>query len=122
MKKVLLVVMVIASFALNTKSFASVNAPVLGTWKVEVPDAPYQYAKSILVITETKNVLEAKLIFEDKQEIKVSSIEFVKDILKFSVYVDGNYIPVIGKLENSKIGGTANTPDGELKFTALKGK
>jgi hypothetical protein len=67
-------------------------------------------------------VLEAKLVFEDKQEIKVSSIEFAKDILKFSIYIDGNIIQIEGKLADSKITGTANTPDGKIKITGVKGK
>jgi hypothetical protein len=122
MKKVLLVVMVIAAMALNTKSFASANAPVLGTWKVEAPDAPWEYAKTTLVITETNNVLAAKLVTEDKQELKVNTIEFAKDVLKFSLMIDGNNIMIEGKLADSKITGAADTPDGEIKFTAVKAK
>jgi len=113
---------VIAAFAVNTKSFAVTPSPIIGSWKVEAPDAPYEYSKSTLVVTETKKVLTAKLVFEGNNEIPVNSFSFTKDIVKFSVNIDGNDIQVTGKLENSKIAGSANTPDGEMKFTAVKGK
>jgi hypothetical protein len=122
MKKVVLVLMVIAAVALNTKVFAASNAPVLGTWKVEAPDAPWEYAKSTLVITEANNVLEAKLVTEDKSELKVKAISFAGDILKFTLYIEGNNIQVEGKLADSKITGSADTPDGDIKFTAVKAK
>jgi len=122
MKKVLFVMIVIAAFAVNTKSFAVTPSPIIGSWKVEAPDAPYEYSKSTLVVTETKKVLTAKLVFEGNNEIPVNSFSFTKDIVKFSVNIDGNDIQVTGKLENSKIAGSANTPDGEMKFTAVKGK
>jgi hypothetical protein len=122
MKKALLVLMLIAAVAFNTKSFASITSAIVGSWKVEAPDAPWEYAKSTLVVTETNKVLTAKLVFEDKQEVKVNSIEFAKDILKFSIMIEGNDILVTGKLADSKLAGSADTPDGEMKFTAVKVK
>jgi len=115
-----MVLMSIAAVALNSKEFAASNAPVLGTWKVEAPDAPWEYAKTTLIITETNNVLEAKLVTENKDELKVKTISFAGDILKFSLYIEGNNIMIEGKLADSKITGSADTPDGDIKFTAVK--
>jgi hypothetical protein len=122
MKKVFFVLMVIAAVALNTKVFASSNAAILGSWKVEAPTAPWEYSKTTLVITEANDVLSAKLVTEDKQELKVKTITFADNVLKFSLFIDGYNIQIEGKLADSKLTGVADSPEGDIKFTAEKSK
>ncbi len=120
MKKAAFVLMVLCLVVLNQKGFANDNKIVLGTWKVAVVDAPYQYAKSSFIFSEAKGVLSGKVVFEDGQELKVSNLEFTKDVITFAVNIEGNDIKVKGKLENAKITGKVNAPDGVLDLTATK--
>ena len=120
MKKVTFILMVLVLVFVNQRSFASDNKNVLGTWKVAVADAPYEYVKSSFIVSEVKGVLAGKVVFEDGQELKVTDLEFAKDVLKFAVNVDGNDIKVTAKVENSKLTGKVDSPDGMLDMTAVK--
>ena len=71
-------------------------------------------------MTEEKGVLSAKVIFEDGQELKVSDIQFSKDIVNLVVTIDGSDIRISGKLENSKITGKVESPNGVLGLVAVK--
>lgn len=112
--------MVLALVFMNQLGFANDNKNVLGTWKVAVADAPYEYAKSSFTVSEVKGVLSGKVVFEDGQELNVSEIQFAKDVIKFAVNIDGNDIKVTGKVENAKITGKVDAPDGMLDLTAVK--
>ncbi len=120
MKKVTFILMVLALVFMNQRSFASDNKNVLGTWKVAVADAPYEYVKSSFIVSEAKGVLSGKVVFEDGQELKVTDLEYAKDILKFAVNVDGNDIKVTAKVENAKISGKVDAPDGVLDLVAVR--
>ncbi len=120
MKKVTFVLMVLAFVFATQRSFANDNKSVLGTWKVAVADAPYEYVKSSFVVSEANGVLSGKVVFEDGQELKVSELVFAKDVLKFAFNIDGNDIKVTAKVENSKLTGKVDAPDGLLDLTAVK--
>jgi len=105
---------------MNQRSFANDNKNVLGTWKVEVADAPYEYVKSSFIVSEVNGVLSGKVLFENGQELQVSEIEFARDMIKFAVNIQGNDIKVSGKVENAKITGKVDAPDGVLDLTAVK--
>ena len=112
--------MVLVLVVANQRSFANDNKNVLGTWKVAVADAPYEYVKSSFIVSEVKGVLSGKVVFEDGQELKVSDMEFSKEVLKFAVNIDGNDIKVTAKVANSKLTGKVDSPDGLLDLTAVK--
>ena len=120
MKKVTFVLMVLAFVFATQRSFAADNKNVLGTWKVAVADAPYEYVKSSFVVSEVQGVLSGKVVFEDGQELKVSNLEFAKDVIKFAVNIDGNDIKVTAKVGDSKLTGKVDAPDGILDLTAVK--
>ena len=120
MKKVTFILMVLVLVVANQRSFANDNKNVLGTWKVAVADAPYEYVKSSIIVSEVKGVLSGKVVFEDGQELKVSDMEFSKEVLKFAVNIDGNDIKVTAKVANSKLTGKVDSPDGLLDLTAVK--
>ena len=61
-----------------------------------------------------------KVVFEDGQELKVTDLVFAKNVLTFAVTIDGNDISVTGKVENAKITGKVNAPDGVLELIAEK--
>ncbi len=120
MKRKLFLLLILSIVGLTQITFASDNRNVLGTWNVEVADAPAEFVKSSLTVTEEKGVLSAKVIFEDGQELKVSDIQFSKDIVNLVVTIDGSDIRISGKLENSKITGKVESPNGVLGLVAVK--
>lgn len=120
MKKLKLILFILSIVVLNQKSFANDNKNVIGTWKVSVADAPVQYINSSLIVSAIKEGLTGKVIFEDGQELKVLTVQYSKDVIQFSVNIDGNDIKVTGKVENSKITGKVDAPDGVLEMTAVR--
>jgi hypothetical protein len=120
MKKIMFLMMILGLFGLNQMAFADNNKKILGNWKVEVPDAPYEYMKSVLSITEVNGVLAAKMVFENGQEVEATSIIFAKGILNIVVTIDVYDIPLTGTVDKKDMKGTVETPDGVIEFTATK--
>ena len=120
MKKIMFAMMILGLFGLNQMAFAENNKKILGTWKMEVPDAPYEYMKSTLTITEVNGALAAKMVFENGQEVEATSIIFAKGILNIVVTIDVYDIPLTGTVDKKDMKGTVETPDGVIEFTATK--
>lgn len=120
MKKLLFAVVILGLVSMNLKSFGNDNKKVLGSWKVEVPNAPYEYTKSTLNITESEGKLSAQIVFENENSTKASSVNFANDLLTFNVTVENNDIPFSGKLVGNKMTGSVKTPDGTMELTAEK--
>ena len=120
MKKLNLILIILGIVILNQKSFANDNKNVTGTWKVAVTDAPNQYVNSSFIVSEVNGGLTGKVIFDDGQELKVSEILLSGDEIRFVVNIDGSDIKVSGKVENSKITGKVEAPDGVLDMIAVR--
>ena len=120
MKKVTFVMMILCLVFMNQMTFAKGNKSVVGTWKVTVTDAPYEYVNSSLVVSESEGKLSAKVVFENTQEVTASEIKIAEDILHMTVNIEGNDIKLTGKVESSKITGKVDSPDGVLDLTAIK--
>ena len=120
MKKLKLVLIILGIVILNPKSFANGHKIVVGTWKVAVVEAPDQYVNSSFIVSEVNGGLIGKVVFEDGQELKVPDIQFSKDIIQFIVNIEGSDIKVSGKVENSKITGKVEAPDGVLEMSAVR--
>ena len=120
MKTLKLALFILGIVILNQKSFANDNKNVTGTWKVAVTDAPNQYVNSSFIVSEVNGGLTGKVVFEDGQELKVPDIQFSKDIIQFIVNIEGSDIKVSGKVENSKITGKVEAPDGVLDMIAVR--
>ncbi len=120
MKRSLIFLSILGFIAMSQKTYAEDYSKVTGIWKVEVTNAPYEYAKSTLTLTEVKGQLTAKIVFSDGSVVTPKTVTFAKDRLKFSVFLDGYDIPLSGKLDKNKISGTVDAPDGPLDFSAIK--
>jgi hypothetical protein len=98
------------------------NNDVVGNWKYEVPSAPYGYEKGTLAFTEKEGKLVGEVKFADGYKIVMKDVTYEAGVLKCGLFVDYEYISVKAKIEGTKMTGTANTPDGEMKLTAEKQK
>ncbi len=96
------------------------NKDVVGSWKVEVNSAPYEYSKSTLTISEKDGLLSGTVKFDTGNQIAVKTVTMVKDELILELYVEYNYIKVKAKVAGNKITGTVNTPDGAMPLVATR--
>jgi hypothetical protein len=96
---------------------------VVGNWKYEVPSAPYGYEKGTLVFSEKDGKLVGEVKFADGYKIDMKEVKMEEGgVLKCGLYVDYEYVSVKAKIEGTKMTGTVNTPEGEMKLTAEKQK
>lgn len=124
MKKLMILtfLFVIVIGSVNVAS-AQGKKELVGSWKYEVPSAPYGYEKGTLVFAEKEGKLVGEVKFADGYKIDMKDVAIEEGgVVKCGLYVDYEYISVKAKIEGTKMTGTANTPDGEMKLTAEKQK
>lgn len=121
MKNLLILAFFIAVTILNAQASGAVNKDVVGNWKYEVAGAPYGYEKGTLVFAEKEGKLVGEVKFADGYKIEMKEVKVEENgVVKCGLYVDYEYISVTIKLEGTKMSGSVNTPDGELKLKAEK--
>ena len=98
------------------------NSDVVGSWKYEVAGAPTGYEKGTLVFTEKEGKLAGEVKFADGYKIEMKDVSYDAGVVKCGLYVDYEYVSVKAKIEGTKMTGTVNTPEGEMKLSAEKQK
>lgn len=121
-KLMILALVVVAVIGSVNVSLAAGNKDVVGNWKYEVPSAPYGYEKGTLAFTEKDGKLVGEVKFADGYKIEMKNLMYENGELKGGLYVDYEYVSIKAKIEGTKMTGTANTPEGEMKLTAEKQK
>lgn len=96
------------------------NNDVVGNWKYEVTSAPVGYDKGVLVIAEKEGKLVGEVKFADGYKIDIKDITYEAGVVKCGLYVDYEYVSIEAKIEGTKMTGTVNTSEGEMKLTAEK--
>ncbi len=123
MKKLMILAFVVVSVIGSVNvSLAAGNEDVVGSWKYEVPSAPYGYEKGTLIFTENEGKLVGEVKFADGYKIEMKNLTYENGELKGGLYVDYEYISINAKIEGNKMTGAAKTPEGEMKLTAEKQK
>lgn len=121
MKKLMILTFLFAVVIGSANAVVSqASKDVVGNWKYEVPTAPYGYEKGTLVITEKEGKLAGEVKFADGYKIDLKDVTYEEGVLKCGLYVDYEYVSVKAKIEGTKMTGTVNTPEGEMKITAEK--
>jgi len=105
----------------NMQMAEAAGSKIVGTWDYSAPNAPYEYSKGQIIISETDDKLEGKVSI-DGYDMKLNNIKFEKDLLSFSLYVEGEYVSVKLTFKKDKFTGSANTPEGTLEVTGEKAK
>ena len=96
------------------------NNDVVGNWKYEVPSAPVGYDKGVLVIAEKEGKLVGEVKFADGYKIDIKEVTYEAGVVKCGLYVDYEYVSITANIEGTKMTGTVNTSEGEMKLTAEK--
>ncbi|HSO89270.1 MAG TPA: hypothetical protein VLQ91_22140 [Draconibacterium sp.] len=124
MKKLMILTFLFAVVIGSANAVVSqASKDVVGNWKYEVPSAPYGYEKGTLVFSEKDGKLVGEVKFADGYKIDMKDVKMEEGgVLKCGLYVDYEYVSVKAKIEGTKMTGTVNTPEGEMKLTAEKQK
>jgi hypothetical protein len=120
MKKTFLLIMLFGFFFQAAKPVPADNSAVKGSWKCAVMDVPYEYTNSIVRFTEKEGKLGGSVKFDSGEEIKLNTVKYTNNQLTITLFVEGYSITVDGKVSDSKITGTVDTPDGKVNFTASR--
>ena len=123
MKKIIVFTFLLAMIAGSFNASAKVKKKdVIGDWKYEAPTAPYGFEKGTFAFSDKDGKLEGKLILLDGSSFQLESVKLEKDVLTFSLYVEGGYVMANFKIDGDSLSGAVSSPDGDLKVTAQKEK
>jgi hypothetical protein len=93
--------------------------PIFGEWLYEVSDAPYGYEKGSLIFSDTDGKITGAVKLE-AGELPINNLKIDKDSIVFSTMVDGSTINVALKLEQGKLIGKVDSPEGPKTLTAIR--
>ncbi len=120
MKKVFLLTMILGLLVISANAAAMQKSSMTGSWKCIANDVPEEYKNSIISITEKEGKLAGSVKFENGAVVSLNYVKHEGKDVTMSVYVEGYEVIIKGKLEGSKITGTADTPEGVVSLTATK--
>jgi len=95
------------------------SVSLIGEWLYEVSEAPYGYEKGSLLFMETDGKITGAIKLE-AGELPIDGLKIEKDSVIFKTMVDGNTINVALKLEQDKLVGKVDSPEGPKDLTAIK--
>jgi len=105
----------------NVSTVSAKDKDVVGTWDYSAPNAPYEYSKGQIIITQGEDKLEGKVDI-DGYEMKLNSVKLEDDVLAFSLYVEGEYVSVKLTVKGDSFEGKASTSEGLLEVTGKRAK
>ncbi|MBI5008134.1 MAG: hypothetical protein HZB98_00430 [Bacteroidia bacterium] len=120
MKKVFLLNLILGLLIISANAAAPEKSALAGTWKCIANDVPDEYKSSTISITEKEGILAGSVKFENGTVVNLNYVKLSGKDVTMSVFVEGYEVIIKGKLEGSKITGTADTPDGVVSLTATK--
>lgn len=120
MKKEFLLSLILGILIISANAAALQKSSLTGSWKCVANDVPDEYKNSTISITEKEGKLEGSVKFENGTVVNLNYVKQNDKEVTMSIYVEGYEVIIKGKLEGSKITGTADTPDGPVSLTATK--
>ncbi|MBS3777560.1 MAG: hypothetical protein V5A59_12890 [Bacteroidales bacterium] len=121
MKKLNLLITALFFIIVSVSTTASnPNNDLIGEWKFDVTQAPYEFQKGKLVIEQAEDQLEGKVVFERSRDVSIRGIGIEEEEITFTFYVQGEKVQVIGNIEENKFVGYAETSQDKMNFLAEK--
>ena len=114
----LLAIVVMGSFTVEESSVMGVKK-VLGEWDCSIPDAPYEYQKSVLVLKKTDGVLSGEMVFGG-QGNEMEEVVYQKNNLKAVMNVQGELVKFDLNFSKKTLEGTVSYSQGTLNITGAK--
>lgn len=115
----LFILFFVLGLSLLTAQNSQVKKSPVGTWKFEAPYAPEGFTSGTIVVAQTGQNYTTTLSFTgNENKITGDKVRLEKDSLLFSVYIQGEDVKVIVKIEEeAKMSGKAVYSQGEVPFT-----
>jgi hypothetical protein len=123
MKKVILFVLVIVFSMQYVTAQSNVNkVSPAGEWKFEAPSAPEGYTSGNIAIGQADRKFTTTMSFTGSEyKFTGEKVKAVKDSVYFMIYLEGQDIRVMLKIENdTKMTGKAVYSEGEVPLTLTK--
>ena len=117
----LLVILLLSVISVNGQDNSKKTSPV-GTWKFEAPYAPEGYTSGTIAVGLTEQKHTTTMSFTGSEyKIPGEKVKVTNDSILFSVYLEGQDIKVLLKIENeTKMSGKAVYSEGEVPLTLTK--
>ncbi len=121
MKKLNLLITALFFIIVSVSATASnPDKDLIGEWKFDVTQAPYEFQKGKLVIEQADDQLEGKVVFERSRDVSIREIEIEEEKITLTLYIQGEKVQVIGNIKENKFVGYAETSTDKLDFSAKK--
>lgn len=114
-----LLIALILTFSNKTLRADEKSKALLGEWLYEVSEAPYGYDKGSLVFAEKEGQLTCTIKLE-AGELPTTDLLVENEKVTFTTSVEGNPVNIVLTLENEKLSGLVDSPEGPKKITATK--
>jgi hypothetical protein len=121
-KGFVIILFILCSLPVLTAQNNQVKSDPVGTWKFEAPYAPEGYTSGTIVVGLTEQKHTANLSFTGNEyKLSGENVKAVNDSVLFSIYLEGQDIKVMLKIENAtKMSGKAVYSEGEVPITLTK--
>jgi len=93
---------------------------LIGSWKYKVTTAPPGLDSGTIIFSEKEGKLVGQIEAADGTKMEMKDLCYVKEELKFGVYVDYDYVSIKAKVKGKELKGTVDSPEGEMQITAQK--
>ena len=118
MKRLLLLLALTVAVAITFTANAQTKKSAIGSWKFEVPQAPYGYDKGILLIVQQGDSLAGEINMDSGESFKLNKISSKKDSIIISTYVQGELVNVNAKIDGDRMFGQAYWSQGSMDLKA----
>lgn len=121
-KAILFILFIVFSLPFLTAQNSQEKKNPVGTWKFEAPYAREGYTSGTIIVCQTDQNYTATISFTgNENKLNGDKVKFEKDTLLFLVYIEGEDVKVLIKIENeAKISGKAIYSEGEVQLTLTK--
>lgn len=90
-----------------------------GTWKYDAKQAPYEYSKGDMIISEEDGKLSGT-IKVNYQTITMRDVKLDNSTLTFGVYIEGEYVKITMELDGDRFKGTASYSEGSIPLEGVR--
>lgn len=122
MKRLLLLFVLPVALAITFTTNAQTKKSALGSWKFEVPQAPYGYDKGIILIIQQGDSLTGELKMDSGESFKLNKITSKNDSINVSAYIQGELVNVNAKIDGDRMFGQAYWSQGAMDLKAERQK
>jgi hypothetical protein len=121
-REILVVLLMVSCLSILSAQNNKVKINPIGSWKFDAPYAPEGYNSGIIVVGLTEKKQTATMSFAGSEyKLAGEKVQSVNDSILFSIYLEGQDIKVLLKLENeTKMTGKAVYTEGEVPLTLNK--